>query len=56
MVFIDLEKAFDGVLREVVWWAPRSWGVAEWLVTVIKAMYADTSAMVKLNSRVGGLV
>jgi len=52
MAFIDLEKAFDRVPREVVWWALRSLGVDEWLVTVIKAMYADTSTMVKLNGGV----
>jgi len=52
MAFVDLEKAFDRVPREVVWWALRSLGVDEWLVTVIKAMYADKSTMVKLNGRV----
>jgi hypothetical protein len=51
MAFVDLEKAFDRVPREVVWWALRSLGVDEWLVSVIKAMYADTSTMVKLNGK-----
>jgi len=32
-----------------MWWALRSLDVDEWLATVIKAMYADTSTMVKLN-------
>ena len=52
MAFVDLEKAFDRVPREVVWWALRKLGVDEWLVSVIQAMYADTSTMVKLNGRV----
>ena len=52
MAFVDLEKAFDRVPREVVWWALRSLGVDEWLVSVIKAMYADTSTMVKLGGKV----
>ena len=52
MAFVDLEKAFDRVPREVVWWALRSLGVDEWLVSVIQAMYADTSTMVKLNGKV----
>ena len=49
MAFVDLEKAFDRVPREVVWWALRQLGVEEWLVTVVKAMYADatTAARVK---------
>ena len=51
MAFIDLEKAFDRVPREVVWWALRTLGVDEWIVTVIKAMYLDASTMVKLNGR-----
>jgi len=29
MAFVDLEKAFDRVPREVVWWALRSLGVDE---------------------------
>ena len=29
MAFVDLEKAFDRVPRDVVWWALRSLGVDE---------------------------
>src|SRR6185436_13866391 len=36
MAFVDLEKAFDRVPREVVWWALRKVGIDEWLVNVIK--------------------
>ena len=39
MAFVDLEKAFDRVPREVVWWALRYLGVDEWIVSVIRAMY-----------------
>ena len=56
MAFVDLEKAFDRVLREVVWWwALRSLSVDGWLVSVIRAMhteFTDTSTMVKLNGKV----
>ena len=32
MAFVDLEKAFDRVLRKVIWWALRKLGVEEWIV------------------------
>ena len=51
MVFIDLEKAFDRVPREVVWWALRYLGVDEGIVSVIKAMYEDALTKVRLNWR-----
>lgn len=47
MAFVDLEKAFDRVPREVVWWALRRLGVEEWLVTVIRSMYEGVSTAVK---------
>jgi len=31
--FVDLEKAFDRVPREVISWAMRKLGVEEWLVS-----------------------
>ena len=43
MAFVDLEKAFDRVPREVIWWALRYLGVDEWIVSVIEAMYEDAS-------------
>ena len=49
MAFVDLEKAFDRIPREVVWWALRCLGVDEWIVSVIKAMYATTT--VRVNER-----
>ena len=35
MAFIDLEKAFDRVPREVIWWAMRKLGIDEWLVRLV---------------------
>ena len=51
MAFVDLEKAFDRVPREVVWWALRYLGVDEWIVSVIRAMYEDATTNVRLNGR-----
>ena len=37
--FVDLEKAFDRVTREVISWAMRKLGVEEWLVSAVMSMY-----------------
>ena len=51
MAFVDLEKAFDRVPREVIWWALRHLGVDEGIVSVIKAMHEDASTKVRMNGR-----
>ena len=52
MAFVDLEKTFDHVPREVVWWALRKIGIDKWLVNVIKAMYAGTPTAVLMKGQV----
>ena len=39
MAFVNLEKTFDWVPREIVWWALQVVGVDEWIVKAIQAMY-----------------
>ncbi|XP_047141511.1 uncharacterized protein LOC124816381 [Hydra vulgaris] len=51
MAFVDLEKAFNRVPREVVWWALKCLGVKEWLVTVIIAMYETVTTKIKPRDR-----
>ena len=51
MAFIDLEKAFDRVPREVIWWALRESGVEEGLIAVIKSMYCGATTAVKIGVR-----
>lgn len=48
-VFVDLEKAFDRVPREVVKWAMRKLGIEEWLVRVIMVMYESARTQVRVN-------
>src|SRR5207245_7036351 len=43
MAFIDLEKVFDRVPREVLWWALREMEVEEWLIKVIQSLYAGAT-------------
>jgi hypothetical protein len=49
MAFVDLEKAFDRVPREVVWWALRQLEVDEWLVKAIMATYSGVATAVRLS-------
>ena len=45
--FMDLEKAFDGVPREVVRWALRKLGVDEWLIRTVMVLYTEACTVVK---------
>jgi hypothetical protein len=52
MAFVDLEKAFDRVPREILWWSLRQLKVDEGLVAVIKSMYDNVTTAVKVNGKV----
>ena len=45
--FLDLEKAFDRVPRDVVRWALRQLGVEEWLVQTVMVMYEKARTTVR---------
>ena len=45
--FVDLEKAFDRVPREVISWAMRKLGVEEWLVSAVMSMYTSAKTAVR---------
>jgi len=51
VAFVALEKAFDRVSCKVVWWALRSPGVDEWLVSVVQSMYEDATTVVRVHGR-----
>jgi len=44
--FVDLEKAFDRVPREVISWAMGKLGVEEWLVSAVMSMYSGAKTVV----------
>ena len=53
--FVDLEKAFDRVPREVISWAMRKLGLEEWLVSAVMSMYTGAKTVVRTvygNSKV----
>jgi len=45
--FVDLEKSFDTVPREVISWAMRKLGVEEWLVSAVMSMYTGAKTVVR---------
>ncbi len=47
-VFVDLEKAYDTVPRELVWWALRKQGVEESLVGAVRALYDGPVSVVRV--------
>ena len=49
MAFLDLEKAFDRVPRDVIWWAMRKLGIDEWLVRLVQSMYKDVRSRVRVG-------
>ena len=47
MVFVDLEKAYDRVPRDLIWWALRKRNIPEAYITIIQYTYKATKTSVK---------
>ena len=54
MVFIDLEKAYDRVNRNVMWQALKKKGVSEIYIKLIKDMYKDITTCVRTPVGISG--
>ena len=52
--FLDLEKAYDRVPREVVYWCLRRRGVPERLINMVRATYCDVTTSVRTQSGTTG--
>jgi hypothetical protein len=51
MVFIDLEKDYDKVSRNVMWWALQKHKVSTKYITLIKDMYYNVVTSVRTSDR-----
>ena len=49
MAFLDLEKAFHRVPREVIWWSLRQQGTLEREIKAILKIYANIETSVKVE-------
>ena len=54
IVFVDLEKAYDEVLRERVWEVPKRRAVNDRYVSATKDMYRGARTSVRMESRQSG--
>ena len=54
MVFVDLEKAYDRVPCDVMWWALRKNNIPEAYITIIQDMY-KLATKTRVKTRCGGL-
>ena len=50
MAFVDLEKAFDRVPQDIIWWALCKLGIDEWLVRLVQSMYTDVRSRVRVGN------
>ena len=50
LAFVDLEKAFDRVPREVVRWALRTSQVEEWIVEAVMTLFEDANTVVRTST------
>ena len=51
-IFVDLEKAYDRLLREELWFCTRECGVAEEYVRLLQDMYESSMTVVRCSVRV----
>ena len=53
MTFLDLEKAFDRVPRNIFWWTLRILGVEDWIVQLVQGTYDHKTDLQYQTKRFG---
>jgi hypothetical protein len=51
IIFFDLEKTYDKVLRNVMWWALQKHKVSSKYITPIKDMYNNIVTSIRISDR-----
>ena len=46
LTFVDLEKAFNMVPREIIWWVICKLGIKEWLLGAVMSLYENAKSNV----------
>jgi hypothetical protein len=49
IIFIDLEKAYDKVLMNVMWWILQKYKVSSKYITLIKDMYDNVVTSIRIS-------
>lgn len=52
MCFIDIQKAYDSVNRDLLWQICRSYDIGEKLIRMLKMLYKNTKAKVRINGEI----
>ena len=47
--FVDFRKAFDTIIHDLIWATLRSYGVEEGLIDLLKMIYSDAKAAVRIG-------
>ena len=50
MAFVDLEKAFDPVPQDVIWWAMHKLGIDESMVRLVQSMFTEVRSRVRVGN------
>ena len=54
LAFVDLEKAFERVPHQILWWAMRKLGIDEWIIQLVQAMYCEVKSKVCVDNCFSG--
>ena len=46
MVFVDIEKAFDRIPRDLIWWCLRKKGVSQMYAKIVQDMYRSSKTQI----------